>query len=161
MSQTCSCPTAGDLGLRPARRRHLDRHRHHADGRLEPPDLAHRLPRRMRPQRRETPNRPGPGPLPALERQPRRPPHLGTAAATARIKPATNTPAPAWLPNRPRRLSACHFTGLPNTYVDSRGKRAEIPAGIPGGQAPRPVRSEFANRSRYMRGFKNFLMRVT
>ena len=32
-------------------------------------------------------------------------------------KPAANTPAPAWLPNRPRRQSACHFTALPNTYL--------------------------------------------
>ncbi len=55
-------------------------------------DLAHRLPRRMRPQRRETPRRPGPGPLPALERQPRRPPHLGTAAAITRINPPRTRP---------------------------------------------------------------------
>ena len=35
-------------------------------------------------------------------------------------KPAANTPAPARPPSRPRRLSACHFTGLPNTYVRAR-----------------------------------------
>ena len=79
-------------GHRPERRRDLDRHRHRPDGRPEPPDLAHRLPRRMRPQRRETPRRPGPGPLPALERQPRRPPHLGTATAIARINPRRTRP---------------------------------------------------------------------
>ena len=33
----------------------------------------------------------------------------------ARINPR-RTPPPAW-PQRPRRLSACHFTGLPNTYI--------------------------------------------
>ena len=68
-----------------------------ADGRPECPDLPHRLPRRMRPQRRETPRRPGAGTVPALERQPRRPPRLGTAAP-ARIKPARITPSPAWPP---------------------------------------------------------------
>ena len=46
--------------------------------------------------------RPGPGPLPALERQPRRPPHLGTAAAIARINPRRT---------RPHRR-ACRTAGL-------------------------------------------------
>ena len=67
------------------------------NGRTQPPDLAHRLPRRMRPQRCETARRPGAGTLPALERQPRRPPGLGTASAR-RIEPARITPPPARLP---------------------------------------------------------------
>src|SRR5260370_5288026 len=45
----------------------------------------------MRPQRRETPLRPGPGTVPALERQPRRPPVLGTATTAARLN-RTTTP---------------------------------------------------------------------
>jgi len=44
------------------------------------------LTQRMRPQRRQAPHRPGTGTLPALERQPRRPPHLGTAAPV-RVNP--------------------------------------------------------------------------
>jgi hypothetical protein len=51
--------------------------------------LAHRLPRRMRPQRRQAAHRAGAGTVPALERQPRRPPHLGTATAR-RINPTNN-----------------------------------------------------------------------
>src|SRR5271157_6291754 len=43
----------------------------------------------MRPQRRQAPHRGETGTLPALERQPRRPPHLGTATAR-RINPRTN-----------------------------------------------------------------------
>src|SRR6266516_4893980 len=74
-------------GLRPARRRYLDRHRDRRDGRPERPDLADRLPRRVRPQRRKTPHRPGPGTIPTLERQPRRPPRLGTATPQARLNP--------------------------------------------------------------------------
>src|SRR5260370_31299909 len=45
----------------------------------------------MRPQRREPPLRPGPGTVPALERQPRRPPVLGTATTAARLN-RTTTP---------------------------------------------------------------------
>src|SRR5260370_24203724 len=45
----------------------------------------------MRAQRRETPLRPGPGTVPALERQPRRPPVLGTATTAARLN-RTTTP---------------------------------------------------------------------
>ena len=63
-----------------------------ADGRPEHPDLPHRLPRRMRPQRREAPRRAGAGTVPALERQPRRPPHLGTATARP-DKPRTSNTA--------------------------------------------------------------------
>ena len=43
------------------RRRDLDRHRHRRDGRAEHPHLSHRLPRRMRPQRRQTAHRAGTG----------------------------------------------------------------------------------------------------
>src|SRR6266702_6099798 len=43
----------------------------------------------MRPQRRETPLRPGPGTVPALERQPRTPPVLGTATTAARLNHTT------------------------------------------------------------------------
>src|SRR5713101_8402959 len=46
----------------------------------------------MRAQRRETPVRAGAGTVPALERQPRRPPHLGTAPAR-RVKPLTGNTA--------------------------------------------------------------------
>ena len=53
---------------RPTRRPHLDRHRHRRDGRAERPDLPHRLPRRLRAQRRQAARRPGPGTIPALER---------------------------------------------------------------------------------------------
>src|SRR6266702_8498276 len=41
----------------------------------------------MRPQRRQSPHRDSTGTLPALERQPRRPPHLGAATPAARITP--------------------------------------------------------------------------
>ena len=69
----------------------------------------------MRPQRRQAPpartwtaSCPGtPAPTTSAPGHSRHPPD----------KPAANTPAPAWLPNRPRRLSARHFTGLPNTYI--------------------------------------------
>ena len=67
---------------RPQRRRHLDRHRHRPDGRPQHHHPAHLIPRRMRAQRRETACRAGTGTLPALERQPRGPPHLGTAATS-------------------------------------------------------------------------------
>ena len=60
-------------------------------------DLADCLPRRMRPQRRQAAHRAGAGTVPALERQPRRPPHLGTATAR-RINPARITPPPTWPP---------------------------------------------------------------
>ena len=53
---------------------------------LQRPDLAHRVLRRMRPQRRETARRPDAGTVPAVECQPRRPPHLGTAAPV-RVNP--------------------------------------------------------------------------
>ena len=56
----------------------------------EHPDLAHRLPRRMRPPRRKTAHREGAGTVPALDREPGRPPHLGPAPAI-RIRPADNT----------------------------------------------------------------------
>src|SRR5712671_1716461 len=46
----------------------------------------------MRAPRRETPVRAGAGTVPALERQPRRPPHLGTAPAR-RVKPLTGNTA--------------------------------------------------------------------
>src|SRR5882724_6229130 len=61
----------------------------------------------MRTQRPEAAHRPGPGTLPALERQPRRPRHLGTAATTP-INPA-RTPGrtDAATVNWPRRLTAC------------------------------------------------------
>jgi hypothetical protein len=58
-----------------------DRHRERPDGRAEHPLLSHRLPRRMRPQRRQAAHRPGPGTVPDLERQARGPPGLGTATA--------------------------------------------------------------------------------
>jgi len=51
----------------------------------------------MRPQRRQAAHRAGAGTVPALEHQPRRPPHLGTATAR-RINPARITPLPAWPP---------------------------------------------------------------
>ena len=63
-----------------------DRHRDRPDGRPQRPDLAHRVLRRMRPQRRETALRPDAGTVPAVECQPRRPPHLGTAAPV-RVNP--------------------------------------------------------------------------
>src|SRR6266849_2732190 len=93
----------------------MDRHRDRPDGRAERPDLSHRVLRRMRPQRRETARRPGTGTLPALECQPRRPPHLGTAA-TRRTKPAPITTAPAWPPRAATPALGMPFTGLPNTY---------------------------------------------
>src|SRR5216684_3413247 len=62
----------------------------------------------MRPQRRETAHRPGTGTLPPMERQPRRPPHLGTAPAH-RINPAQITPAPAWPPR-----TATSALGMPS-----------------------------------------------
>jgi hypothetical protein len=87
---------------------------------FNPPDLAHCLPRRMRPQCRQAPGRAGPRTVPALERQPRKPPHLGAAAAR-RIKPheipRTHRHGPV---NRPRWPSACPSTGLPNNYVKVR-----------------------------------------
>src|SRR6266496_2175114 len=95
-------------GLRPARRRHLDRHRHRPDGRPERPDLAHRLPRRMRPPRRKTSRRPGPGTIPALERQPRQPPRLGKATQEARL-----TPAPRKSPRRRPREPATPAIAMP------------------------------------------------
>jgi hypothetical protein len=49
--------------------------------------VPHRLPRRLRPQRRQAPGRAGPGTIPALDRRPRRPARLG-AAAPARLTPA-------------------------------------------------------------------------
>src|SRR3984885_11297799 len=76
-------------GRRTPRRPHLDRHRHRADGRPERPDLPHRIPRRMRPQPREAPHRPGPGTLPALARRPPKPPRLGTAAPARITAPGT------------------------------------------------------------------------
>src|SRR6266480_567903 len=50
----------------------------------------------MRLQRRQAPVRPGPGTVPALDRQPRRPPHLGAATSAARLAPhpATTTAPP-------------------------------------------------------------------
>src|SRR5216684_6231712 len=72
----------------------------------------------MRPQRRETAHRPGTGTLPPMERQPRRPPHLGTAPAH-RINPAQITPAPAWPPR-----TATSALGMPShrtsEYLPSR-----------------------------------------
>src|SRR5262249_39984726 len=58
------------------------------NGRAQRPDLPHRLPRRLRPQRQQAPLQAGPGTVPALERQPRRPPYLGTTAPP-RLNPET------------------------------------------------------------------------
>jgi hypothetical protein len=90
-------------------------HRDHPDGRPEPTNLSHRLPRRLRPQQRKTPLRPRPGTLPALERQTRRPPGLGTAA-TPRLNPARSTPVRRGCLTGPPRLLTCSLTRLPNTY---------------------------------------------
>src|SRR5713101_3570568 len=87
----------------------------------------------MRPQRRETAHRPGTGTLPPMERQPRRPPHLGTAPAH-RINPAQITPAPAWPPR-----TATSALGMPS----HRTSEYLRPAG-PRGHAPRLV-SVFAH----------------
>src|SRR6266496_4201756 len=51
----------------------------------------------MRPPRRKAPVRRGTQPVPALERQPRGPQHLGPAAAE-RQSPGSVTPSPAWPP---------------------------------------------------------------
>src|SRR5580693_10635973 len=77
--------------------------------------LPHRIPRRMRPQPREAPHRPGPGTLPALARRPPKPPRLGTAAPARITAPgtATITASPR---TRSRRPLAYPITGLPNTY---------------------------------------------
>ena len=66
-------------------------------GRAEHHHLPDRLPRRMRPPRRKAPVRRGIQPVPALERQPRGPPHLGPATAE-RQNPRSVTPPPAWPP---------------------------------------------------------------
>jgi transposase len=57
------------------------------------------------------------GTVPALERQPRRPPRLGTATARW-IKPLTdNTATGVAAGNRHAGHLACPLTGLPNTYT--------------------------------------------
>src|SRR6266545_4222211 len=119
-------PRLPQRGLRAARRRYLDRHRDRRDGRPERPDLAHRLPRRMRPQRRKTPHRPGPGTIPTLERQPRRPPRLGTATPQARLNPCPANHHGAAHTNQPRRLWPCPLTGLPNTYPVRQQKQLRV-----------------------------------
>jgi len=85
---------------RPPRRHRLDRHRDRRTSRPQRLDLPHRLPRRLRPQRRQTLDRPGPSTIPALERLASRPAHLGpttpaqlthTVTTTAPPQPATPT----------------------------------------------------------------------
>ena len=61
----------------------------------------------MRAQRREAPVRAGAGTVPALERQPRRPPNLGTAPAR-RVNPSPVMPLPAWPPQ-----TATSAVGIP------------------------------------------------
>ena len=65
---------------------------------------------RMRPQRRETPHRASAGTVPALDRQPRRPPRLGDTTPAARLTPRGNHRRRH--ANRPRRLLAmpAHMT---------------------------------------------------
>src|SRR5260370_27357018 len=94
----------------------MDRRRHRRDGRPERADLPHRIPRRLRPQQRETPVRPRPGTVPALESRARRPQSLGTAART-RITPRKTATATASPQTQSRRPLACPLTGLPNTYI--------------------------------------------
>ena len=102
-------------GHRRDRRRYLDHHRDCPAGRAEPCYLPDRLPRRMRSPRRKAPVRRGTRPVPALERQPRAPPHLGPATAE-RQNPGPVTPPPARPPAIATPGSACPFTGLPSTY---------------------------------------------
>jgi hypothetical protein len=81
---------------------------------LNPVYLPDRLPRRMRPPRRKAPVRRGTRPVPALERQPRGPPHLGPATAE-RQNPGPVTPPPAWPPAiaTPSFGVPFHRTGVP------------------------------------------------
>ena len=76
----------------------------------------HRLPRRMRTQRRQAADRPGTRTVPALERQPRTPPHLGTASV-GRINPRDIASAGVAAINRSRRQSPCPLIRLPKTYA--------------------------------------------
>ena len=76
-------------GHRPQRRRDLDRHR---DRRMAGLNIITYLAAYLDECGRnggKAPGRAGAGTVPALERQPRRPPHLGTAPAR-RIKPAAS-----------------------------------------------------------------------
>ena len=72
--------------------------------RAERHHLPHRLPRRLRTNRRQAAGRPGPRTVPTLERDPRRPGRLGTAA------PPRLTPPPA----PPRRHRSETVTPLPD-----------------------------------------------
>src|SRR5262245_26671667 len=75
----------------------MDRHRHRRDGRPERAHLPRRLSRRLRPKPRYAAERAGPGTIPALERNPGRPAHLG-AATPARL---TQPPVARHEPSRP------------------------------------------------------------
>jgi hypothetical protein len=64
--------------VRPPGRPGLDRHRHRRTPQPRTPDLPDRLPHRLRPLRRQTPQRPSPRPVPALAPRPHR--HASTAS---------------------------------------------------------------------------------
>src|SRR6266702_8503264 len=78
----------------------------------------------MRPPRRKAPVRRGTQPVPALERQPRGPQHLGPAAAE-RQSPGSVTPSPAWPP-----VIATPSVGVPfhrtSEYLRSKSLKARL-----------------------------------
>ena len=117
----------------PQRRRDLDRHRHRAEGRAERSHLCHRLHRPIRPRTagNRSPARRWNGscpraPAPKTSRPGRSP------RPQAKTRPIT--PASAWPARAATPTSACHFTGLPNTYITSACRS------IAGERVPREAR---------------------
>ena len=97
----------------------LDHHRDRRNGRAEPLTYLTAYLDDLRTNRRETPDRAEPGTVPALDRHPRRPAHLGTTTPPRLTPPPTTSRRRRG--KRSRRAPGMPATGLPNTYHPSAG----------------------------------------